>query len=328
MMTAPNDEDEMDRGPLTLSVVVPMYNEEEALTALAARLRPVLDGCGEPYEVLAVDDGSTDATARMLEDLRLRWPQLRVVSLRCNSGHQAALTAGLHRAHGTYVVSIDADLQDPPEVIPQMLALARADALDVVYSVRDDRSTDSVFKRRTAAYYYWLIRRLVGAHVPAQVGDFRLMSRPVLESLKALPDQRHVYRLLIPSLGFPSGQITYRREERVAGTTKYPVGKMVLLALDSITGFSTAPLRLATAMGALSLVVCFVLLAWTITVYSLGWTLPGWTSLVVTVLFFGAVQLFCLGLLGEYLARIYTAVQARPTYSVAHDTATVEETIS
>ncbi|MFD9286129.1 glycosyltransferase family 2 protein [Streptomyces mirabilis] len=320
-MTAANDE--TYRGPLTLSIVVPMYNEEEALTALVTRLRPTLDGCGEPYEVLAVDDGSTDATARILEDLRVLWPQLRVVSLRRNSGHQAALTAGLHRAHGTYVVSIDADLQDPPEAIPQMLALARAQSLDIVYGVRADRSTDSVFKRRTAAAYYWLIRRLVGAHVPAQVGDFRLMSRPVLESLKALPDQQHVYRLLIPSLGFPSGQITYRREERVAGTTKYPVRKMLLLALDSITSFSAAPLRLATAIGALSLLVGFVFLAWTITIYTMGRTLPGWTSLVVTVLFFGAVQLFCLGLIGEYLARIYTAVQARPTYSVAHDT--VEE---
>ncbi|MCX4784337.1 glycosyltransferase family 2 protein [Streptomyces sp. NBC_01264] len=319
MTTAANDETYL--GPLTLSVVVPMYNEEEALTALAARLRPTLDGCGEPYEVLAVDDGSTDATARMLEDLRVLWPQLRVVSLRRNSGHQAALTAGLHRARGSYAVSIDADLQDPPEAIPRMLALARAEGLDVVYGVRADRSTDSVFKRRTAAAYYRLVRRTVGAHVPAQVGDFRLLSRPVLESLKELPDQRQVYRLLIPSLGFPSGQITYRREERVAGATKYPLRKMVMLALDSITGFSAAPLRLATAMGALSLVVCFLFLAWTITVYTLGKALPGWTSLVITVLFFGAVQLFCLGLLGEYLARIYTAVQARPTYAVAHDTA-------
>ncbi|MFJ3923181.1 glycosyltransferase family 2 protein [Streptomyces sp. NPDC090022] len=317
-MTAVHDDPH--RGPVTFSIVVPMFNEEEALTALTARLRPTLDGCGEPYEVVAVDDGSTDATARLLADLRALWPQLRVVTLRRNSGHQAALTAGLHRARGSYVVSIDADLQDPPEVIPEMLALARADGLDIVYGVRADRSTDSVFKRRTAAAYYWLMRRLVGAHVPAQVGDFRLLSRAVVETLKTLPDQRQVYRLLIPWLGFPSGQITYRREERVAGATKYPVRKMVLLALDSVTAFSAAPLRLATAIGALALVVCFAFLVWTVTVYTMGRTLPGWTSLIITVLFFGAVQLFCLGMLGEYMARIYTAVQARPTYTVAHDT--------
>ncbi|WP_260610322.1 glycosyltransferase family 2 protein [Streptomyces sp. WAC06614] len=314
--------------PVALSVVVPVYNEEEALPALAARLRPVLDGCGEPYEVLAVDDGSTDRTPALLGDLRTLWPELRIVRLRRNSGHQAALTAGLHRARGAHVVSIDADLQDPPEAIPEMLHLARTEDLDVVYGVRADRSTDSGFKRRSAAVYYWLVRRLAGTFVPAHAGDFRLLSRPVVDTLTALPDQRQVYRLLIPSLGFPSGQISYRRGERVAGTTKYPLRKMVLLALDSITSFSAVPLRFATAVGALSLVVCLGFLVWTLIAHATGNTLPGWTSLIITMLFFGAVQLFSLGLLGEYVARIFTAVQARPVYSVAHDTyedATEEE---
>ncbi|MGP3690122.1 glycosyltransferase family 2 protein [Streptomyces sp. IBSNAI002] len=307
-------------GSIALSVVVPMYNEEEALPVLAARLRPILDGGGEPYEVVAVDDGSTDGTPRLLEDLRARWPELRIVTLRRNSGHQAALTAGLHRSLGAHVVSIDADLQDPPELIPEMLALARADGLDIVYGVRTDRSADSGFKRRTAGAYYWLMRRLAGSYVPAQAGDFRLLSRAVVETLKALPDQHQIYRLLIPWLGFPGGQITYQRAERVAGTTKYPLHKMVLLALDSVTSFSAIPLRLATALGAVSLVLCLAFLTWALTVYALGSTLPGWTSLIITVLFFGAVQLFCLGMLGEYVARIYTAVQGRPTYVVARDT--------
>ncbi len=309
-----------DTGSIALSIVVPIFNEEEALPVLAARLRPILDGGGEPYEVVAVDDGSTDRTPRLLEDLRTAWPQLRIVTLRRNSGHQAALTAGLHRSLGAYVISIDADLQDPPELIPDMLALARADGLDIVYGVRTDRSTDSGFKRRTAAAYYWLMRRLAGSHVPAQAGDFRLLSRAVVETLKTLPDQQQIYRLLIPWLGFPSGQITYQRAERVAGTTKYPVHKMILLALDSVTSFSAVPLRLATAIGAFSLVLCLAFLTWALTVYAMGSTLPGWTSLIITVLFFGAVQLFCLGMLGEYVARIYTAVQARPTYCVASDT--------
>ncbi|WP_260618292.1 glycosyltransferase family 2 protein [Streptomyces sp. WAC07149] len=307
-------------GPVFLSIVVPVFNEEESLPALAARLRPVLDGVGEPYEVLTVDDGSTDKTPRVLEDLRGAWPELRVVTLRRNSGHQAALTAGLHRARGAYVISMDADLQDPPEVIPRMLDLARSDGLDVVYGVRTDRSADSGFKRRTAAGYYWLMRRLAGPHVPAQAGDFRLLSRQVVETLKSLPEQQQIHRLLIPWLGFPDGRITYQREERVAGTTKYPLHKMVLLALDSVTSFSAAPLRLATAIGAGSLVVCLGFLVWTLVAHATGNTLPGWTSLITTVLFFGAVQLFCVGMLGEYVARIYTAVQARPAYFVARDT--------
>ncbi|MFC9294054.1 glycosyltransferase family 2 protein [Streptomyces sp. NPDC057011] len=308
------------RGSIALSIVVPIFNEEEVLPVLAARLRPVLDGCGEPYEVLAVDDGSTDGTPLLLEDLRSAWPQLRIVTLRRNSGHQAALTAGLHRALGAYVISMDADLQDPPEVIPGMLALARADGLDIVYAVRTDRSADTGFKRRTAAAYYWLMRRLAGSFVPAQAGDFRLLSRPVVETLKTLPDQRQIYRLLIPWLGFPGGQITYQRGERAAGTTKYPLHKMILLAWDSVTSFSAVPLRLATAIGAFSLVVCLAFLTCALAVYALGSPLPGWTSLIIAVLFFGAVQLFCLGMLGEYVARIYSAVQARPTYCVASDT--------
>ncbi|MFF5705339.1 glycosyltransferase family 2 protein [Streptomyces sp. NPDC012794] len=311
---------EPPRGPVSVSVVVPVFNEEEALPVLAGRLRPVLDRGGEPYEVLAVDDGSTDRTPRVLEELRRAWPQLRVVTLRRNSGHQAALTAGLHRSLGSYVISMDADLQDPPELVPQMLALARADGLDVVYGIRKDRSADTGFKRRTAAAYYWLMRRLAGSHVPAQAGDFRLLSRPVVETLKTLPEQQRIYRLLIPWLGFPEGRITYQRGERAAGATKYPLHKMVLLALDSITSFSAVPLRLATAIGASSLVVCLAFLVWALVAHARGSTLPGWTSLIITVLFFGAVQLFCVGMLGEYVARIYTAVQGRPTYHVARDT--------
>ncbi|MEW2153965.1 glycosyltransferase family 2 protein [Streptomyces sp. NPDC007189] len=306
-----------------LSVVIPMFNEEEALPALVERLRPVLDATGEAYEVVAVDDGSTDGTVEQLMALRVTWPQLRVVRLRRNSGHQAALTAGLHRARGHYAASLDADLQDPPEKIPEMLALARSQHLDIVYGVRADRSTDTGFKRRTAGAYYWLMRRVVGNHVPAQAGDFRLLSRGALDALKALPDQPQVYRLLVPWLGFPSGEVTYHRSQRVAGHTKYPLRKMVLLAIDSVIGFSVAPLRLATWLGTLAFFVCLGVFLYTLTVYAAGDTAPGWTSLIIAVLFIGAVQLICLGLLGEYIGRIYSAVRQRPTYYVAHDTGAV-----
>ncbi|GAA4858396.1 glycosyltransferase family 2 protein [Kitasatospora terrestris] len=310
------------RTGITLSVVVPMFNEQDALAALVARLRPALDGIGEPYEVVAVDDGSTDKTPELLHDLRAGWPELRMVRLRRNCGHQAALTAGLELAVGAYVASIDADLQDPPEKVAEMLALARAERLDIVYGVREDRSTDSGFKRRTAGAYYWLIRRLVGRQVPAQAGDFRLLSREAVEALRELPEQHRVYRLLVPWLGFPSGEVRYVREERVAGRTKYPVGKMVRLALDSVTGFSAAPLRVATWLGVLSFLTCLLLVVFSLSVYLAGMTVPGWTSLFVGVLFIGAVQLVCVGLLGEYVARIYTAVQRRPAYFVAEDTGT------
>ncbi|HWH01412.1 MAG TPA: glycosyltransferase family 2 protein [Pilimelia sp.] len=304
-----------------LSVVIPMYNEQEALGPLVARLRPVLDALDVGYEVVAVDDGSTDATARLLTELADHWPRLRVVRLRSNAGHQAALTAGLHRARGDWVVSMDADLQDPPEQIPEMLALARREGLDVVYAVRSDRGSDTAFKRHTAGAYYWLMRRLVGAEVPAHAGDFRLLSRAVVEVLRELPERVPVYRLLVPSLGFPSGTVTYVRPQRVAGHTKYPLRKMVALALDSAASFSPAPLRLSTWLGALSFLACVLLIAFGVVAHLGGRTIPGWTSLFVAVLLLSGVQLVCLGLLGEYVGRIYATVQNRPVFHVGFDSA-------
>ncbi|MFF3007677.1 glycosyltransferase family 2 protein [Kitasatospora sp. NPDC057940] len=310
----------MPTAPL-LSVVMPIYNEQEALPLTVERLRPILDGLGVDYEVVGVDDGSTDATPVVLQKVRQDWPEFRIVRFARNSGHQAALTAGIHRARGDYVVSIDADLQDPPEKIPEMLDLAREQGFDVVYGVRGDRATDTAFKRRTAGAYYWLMRKLVGKRMPNQAGDFRLLSRAAVEALKQLPEHQPVYRLLVPWLGFPSGEVVYVREERVAGDTHYPLSKMVRLALDSVTNFSAAPLRLATWLGLVSFVVCLVLAVYTTLSYALGATVPGWSSLFIGMLFIGAVQLICVGLLGEYVGRIYSAVQARPTYFVGYDSA-------
>jgi glycosyltransferase involved in cell wall biosynthesis len=306
--------------PPTLSVVVPMYNEEEVIGLFTDRLRPVLDGLGVRYEVLCVDDGSRDRTAELLEIARAAWPQLRIVRLRRNCGHQAALTAGLDRATGAYVATIDADLQDPPEVIATMLERARRDAVDVVYGVRVDRSSDSHGKRWTAGLYYRLMRRLAGNQVPDQAGDFRLLSRAAVDALRSLPEQHRVYRLLIPWLGFPSASVSYARAERAAGTTKYPLTRMVRLAFDSITNFSAAPLRIATWLGVLGFAVSLVLLAGAVVAFLGGWTVPGWASLLVAVGFLGAIQLLCLGMLGEYVGRLFTAVQGRPTYFIASDT--------
>ncbi|MEU8048985.1 glycosyltransferase family 2 protein [Micromonospora haikouensis] len=306
-----------------LSVVVPMYNEQDVVAVFVERLRPVLDGTGTTYEVVAVDDGSRDATARLLLDHARSWPQLRLVRLRRNSGHQAALTAGLHRARGRWVVSIDADLQDPPEVIPEMLATARDRGVDVVYGVRADRSTDTPFKRGTAGLYYRLMRRIVGADLPAQAGDFRLISRDVVEVLRRLPERTPVYRLLVPSLGFAAAEVRYSRAARAAGETKYPLRRMIALAWDSTANFTAAPLRLATWLGVVSFAACLVLAVLGLVAYADGATIPGWTSLFVAVLLFSAVQLICLGLLGEYVGRIYRTVQDRPTHLVGFDSAEV-----
>jgi dolichol-phosphate mannosyltransferase len=297
-----------------------MYNEREAVDHFVGRLRPVLDGLGVTYEVVAVDDGSRDATVARLLELRRDWPELRVVALRRNVGHQTALQAGLRSSHGEYVVSIDADLQDPPEVIGDMLSTAREQKVDVVYGVRGDRSTDTAFKRNTAGMYYWFMRRLVGPWVSDNAGDFRLMSRAVVDVLNQLPEQRPVYRLVVPSLGFSSAEVAYTRAERVAGETKYPLSKMIRLTLDSITSFSAAPLRIATWLGLFSFLLCLALIVTSVAAWGFGAVVPGWTSLYIAVLLLGGVQLICLGLLGEYIGRIYAATQNRPQFLVAMDT--------
>jgi glycosyltransferase involved in cell wall biosynthesis len=307
--------------PPGLSVVIPMFNEVAVIPALVDRLRPVLDSLGETYEVVAVDDGSADATADLIEGCRARWPQLRLIRLRRNSGHQAALTAGLQRARGEFIVSIDADLQDPPETIVEMLRVAREEHVDVVYGARSDRTTDTVFKRNTAGFYYRLMRRIVGPGLPAQAGDFRLVRRSVVDTLRRMPEQVPVYRLLIPSLGFSSATVTYVRERRAAGETKYPLRKMIALAWDSTADFTAGPLRLATWLGVVSFVVCMGFMVFGIVVWANGTVIPGWTSLFLAVLLLAAVQLICLGLLGEYVARIYRTLQNRPAFHIGYDSA-------
>ena len=302
-----------------LSVVVPMYDEQDVVQLFVDRLRPVLDSLGREYEVLVVDDGSRDTTPALLDKARRDWPQLRVVRLRVNAGHQAALSAGLVRARGRWVATIDADLQDPPETIEAMLAEAERTGADVVYGVRSDRSSDSWFKRVTARAYYRTIRRLVGGHVPADAGDFRLMSRATVDAINRLPEQNRVLRLVVPALGFPDAEVTYRRVERAAGATKYPLSRMLRLSVDSLTGFSIAPLRLATWFGLGGALATALLLAFAMIAYLTGHTVPGWTSTFAAVAAVGAVELLCMGLLGEYVGRLYTQLQGRPTYHIAYD---------
>lgn len=302
-----------------LSVVIPCYDESEVLPLLEARLRPVLDGLGETYEVIPVDDGSRDGTGEVLRKMAASWPQLRPLLLARNVGHQLALTAGLDHADGDYVVTMDADLQDPPELIPVMYERAVAERVDVVYARRGDRSTDSRFKRWTAAAYYTLMQRSAGVDLPDNVGDFRMLSRQVVLALRMLPEHHRVYRLLIPWLGFPSAVVEHRREARAAGTTKYPLRKMLGLAWTGLSSFTTTPLQWATRVGASVAVLALVSAGWVIVSFLLGRTVPGWASVSVAVLFLAAVQLLCLGVLGAYVGRIYDEVRHRPLYRAHPD---------
>jgi dolichol-phosphate mannosyltransferase len=307
-----------------LSVVIPMYNEEEVLPLLVERLRPLLDAMGITYEVVAVDDGSKDLTAALLQRYHREWPQLRVVRLRANAGHQAAISAGLVTALGDYVVTIDADLQDPPEIIPQMLSAAKDDGVDVVYGVRSDRTTDTWFKRASAQAFYRLIGLMSQTSAHSDAGDYRLMSRATVDAINSLPEHNRVLRFIVPALNFPSDTVEYKREQRAAGDSKYPLMKMVKLSLDSLTGFSTAPLRLATFAGFGGAVLAVLLLLYTLISRSQGHTVAGWTSTVAIVAGVGAVQLVCVGILGEYIGRMYAHLQGRPTYFIAYDSFTAE----
>ena len=285
-----------------LSVVIPMYNEEEVLPLLVERLRPLLDGMGTTYEVVAVDDGSKDLTAALLQRYHREWTQLRVVRLRANAGHQAAISAGLVSALGDYVVTIDA----------------------VVYGVRSDRSTDTWFKRASAQAFYKLIGLMSQTSAHADAGDYRLMSRATVDAINSLPEHNRVLRFIVPALNFPSDTVEYKREERAAGDSKYPLLKMIKLSLDSLTGFSTAPLRLATFAGFGGAVLAVLLVLYTLVSRSQGHTVAGWTSTVAIVAGVGAVQLVCVGILGEYIGRMYAHMQGRPTYFIAYDSMTTD----
>jgi dolichol-phosphate mannosyltransferase len=308
-----------------LSVVIPVYNEEEVLPLLVDRLRPVLDGLEASgyvteYELLLVDDGSRDQTVDVISELGADWPQLCLVELRRNSGQQAAIAAGLRQARGDWVVTLDADLQDPPELLPAMLDAAAGGHVDVVYTCREDRDSDGFVKKRLAGAYYRVVRRLAGVPVQPHVGDYRLMSRAVITALNALPERHRVHRLLLPWLGFPSTTLHHTRERRGAGRTHYSMPRLLKITADSIVSFTTAPLRLATLLGLATGFLSLLLTCGAVVARIVGLAVPGWASLAVMVTFIGGVQLICTGILGEYIGRVFVEVQHRPLYDIARVT--------
>ena len=299
-----------------ISVVVPVFNEEEIIDLFYERAKSVLGGMHElSWEIVFVDDGSSDGSYTKLSALASRDPNVKVLKFSRNFGHQIAITAGVDEARGDCVVVIDSDLQDPPEVIPSMVEQWRQ-GYDVVYGVRSEREGETAMKLMTASMFYRLLGRLTNVQIPANVGDFRLMSRRVVDQLKLLREKDRFVRGLVSWVGFNQTGVTYHREARQAGVTKYPLRKMIKFAFDGITSFSTAPLKLATWTGYLAALAAVLYLISVFVQRALGITVEGWATIMVAMLFLGSVQLICLGILGEYLGRIYDEVKQRPLYVV------------
>jgi dolichol-phosphate mannosyltransferase len=300
-----------------VSVVVPCFNEAEVIGETLRRLREFCAHVqGLRVELIFVDDGSRDATRALLREQAAADPRVQVLGLSRNFGHQIAVSAGLDVARGDAVVLIDADLQDPPEVIHEMLAKWR-EGYDVVYGTRTERAGESVFKLSTARGFYRVLNRLSDTPIPLDTGDFRLMSRAVVEALKAMPERDRFVRGMVSWVGFRQTALPYRRAERFAGTSKYPLRKMLRFATDGILSFSTRPLQMSITLGLLAAAVAMLGIAYALflRVFTSIWV-EGWTALMIAVLFIGGVQLICVGILGEYIGRIYNEVKRRPLYLV------------
>ena len=302
-----------------ISVVVPVYNEEGNVDELVRRVRAVMNALpGEPrYELVLVNDGSRDATLLRLRDLALTHHEIVVVNLSRNFGHQIAATAGIDAARGNAIILMDGDLQDPPELIGAFLERWR-EGYDVVYAVRRSRKGEGAFKLATARAFYRIVRRLTNVAIPVDTGDFRLMSRRVVEALKLTRERHRFLRGLVSWVGYPQIGVEYDRDERFSGSTKYPVTKMLGFAIDGITSFSEIPLRFASYLGFTVSIVAFIVAVIEILIKLFtGYNLPGYTSTIFAILFLGGVQLIAIGTLGEYIGRIYEQVKGRPLYLIA-----------
>ena len=308
-----------------ISVVAPVYNESGSLAELHRRLTLTLSEL-DTYEIVLVDDGSSDGSWGRLLELAARDPQLRLLRLSRNFGHQAALSAGMDAARGDAIVLMDADLQDPPELIPQLVAKWR-DGFDVVYAVRADREGEPRLRLASISLFYRLLHRITPTAIPENAGDFRLLSRRAADAITAMPERARFLRGMTSWIGYRQTGVPYTREARFAGESKYPTRKLVRLALDGITSFSTAPIKLVTGIGLALVVFCVGVLAWTLYVRLFTTDAPqGWTSVIAVVLLLGGVQLLSLGVIGQYVARIFDETKQRPLYLVDEVVESVRET--
>jgi len=301
---------------ITFSIVVPVFNELENIPELYRRLRATLDSVGETWELVLVDDGSTDGSTERIRELAAKDKRVRPVIFARNFGHQVAITAGWDYARGDAVVIMDADLQDPPEVILELIARWR-EGYEVVYAVRAEREGESWFKKATASLFYRLIYRITDVKIPLDSGDFRLLDRKVVEVLKTMRERHRFPRGMAAWVGFRQIGVAYKRAVRYSGETKYPFKKMFRLALNAITGFSYFPLQLATYFGFLSAGISIVAIPVVIVMRLTGsQAFLGQASTLIAVLFLGGVQLISLGVLGEYIGRLYDEAKGRPLYIV------------
>ncbi len=299
------------------SVVIPVHDEAEILPQLYERLRTVLDGLDGDWELILVDDGSRDGSYALMVELHGRDPRVRVLRFSRNFGHQVALTAGLDRALGEAVITMDGDLQHPPETIPQLVARWR-EGNEIVYGVMSERVGETWFKRTTSTAFYRLLRRLTDVEMPAAAGDFRLVDRKALDAFRALRESNRYVRGMFSWIGFRQTGVPYVCAERPGGRSKYTPRRMLRLASDAIVGFSTLPLRLALNLGfivsALSIVFGLSALG---TKIAGGFAVPGWASIMILVGLVGGIQLIVIGVIGEYIGRIYDEVKQRPLYLVS-----------
>ncbi len=300
-----------------LSIVSPCYNEEAGLVEVHRRISAAArDTVGSDYELILLNDGSTDRTWASMAELARRDPNLVAVNLSRRHGHQLAITAGLYTCRGDRILTIDADLQDPPELLGEMWRLMdRADA-DVVYGLRRERQGESALKRGTAALFYRLMRRVGYADLPVDAGDFRLMTRRVLDILNSMPEQHRFIRGMVSWIGLRQVPLAYDRAARHAGTSNYSLAKMIGLAFDALTSFSIMPLRLASYLGLVLGILSLFLLAYTFGSWALGHVVTGWTSLLTVVLILGSAQLILFGILGEYVGRLYLEAKRRPLFVI------------
>lgn len=306
----------IDPGPLALSVVVPCYNEEAGIAELVRRVTTVCSAqFGTDYEIILVNDGSTDATWTAIVESAGPGSNVTGVNLARNHGHQLALTAGLHQSRGELILILDADLQDPPELLPAMLERIRA-GYDVVYGQRIARHGEGLFKKVTASVFYRLMGRMVEVAIPADTGDFRLMTRRVLAHLNAMPERYRFIRGMVSWLGYNQCALPYERDPRFAGSTHYPLRKMIAFAIDAATSFSVLPLRFASYLGLLFAMAGLSALGWVGYSYFTSGTVAGWTSLAALILILGSIQLLILGIFGEYLGRMYMETKRRPLFLV------------
>ncbi|MCW6529747.1 MULTISPECIES: glycosyltransferase family 2 protein [Sphingomonas] len=303
---------------LQLSIVVPCYNEAETLPLLHQRVSATAHAVvGDDHEIVLINDGSRDDSWRIMQQLAAADPRVVAINLSRNHGHQLALTAGLDLCCGEQILILDADLQDPPELLGEMREVMAREEADVVYAVRRKREGETLFKKATASAFYRVLDRVTDTPIPLDTGDFRLMTRRALDAFLSLPEQARFIRGMVAWVGFRQVPFPYDRAERHAGETNYPLSKMLRLAFDAVTGFSTAPLRFAShasvALAGASLLLLFYI-AWG---YFRGSPVQGWTSTMLVVTVLSAVQMFVLGMIGEYLGRLYIESKRRPLYLVA-----------